>query len=274
MFNVLISADDTAWESEQRMSMPAERFLEHSGDEAVGFSAKRPDSIKSLERVLSLLMYEEGVNSGNADVVRIGYLRDIRMEGGEISFRFTETGRVDRQDILERRHRLQIARWEAHRTHWAIKDGEIPQDVLALVKSTPKQYDVVLSFAGEDRTYVEEVASFLEDKGVVVFYDKNEQASLWGKDLVEHFDSVFRNLGRYCVMFISRSYADKVWTSHERRSALARALEQRTEYLLPARFDETEIPGIRPTVGYVDLRSLAPAALGRLILEKLGRNPG
>jgi len=48
-------------------------------------------------------------------------------------------------------------------------------------------------------------------------------------------------------------------------------LEERTEYILPARFDDTEIDGLRPTIGYLDLRALSPEELGRAILEKLGR---
>ncbi|MGP8049154.1 MAG: hypothetical protein ACLPYB_00960 [Desulfobaccales bacterium] len=35
-----------------------------------------------------------------------------------------------------------------------------------------KQFDVALSFAGEDRKYVEEVASNLRKMGIKVFYDK------------------------------------------------------------------------------------------------------
>jgi hypothetical protein len=73
-------------------------------------------------------------------------------------------------------------------------------------------------------------------------------------------------------MFISEAYARKPWTVHERRSALARALEEEGEYVLPARFDDTELPGLRPTVAYVDLRELAPQTLVEFILEKLGNS--
>jgi hypothetical protein len=72
-------------------------------------------------------------------------------------------------------------------------------------------------------------------------------------------------------MFVSKHYAEKVWTRHERRSALTRALEDKREYILPARFDDTEIPGLRSTIGYVDLTKLRPSALGDLVLQKLGR---
>lgn len=132
-------------------------------------------------------------------------------------------------------------------------------------------YEVVLSFAGEDRVYVEAVSEYLKKSNVNIFYDKYEEATLWGKDLVEHLDKVFRGSARYCVMFISNHYAEKMWPSHERKSALAKAVEEKEEYVLPARFDKTEIPGLRPTIRYVNLTQKTPQQLAELILQKLGR---
>jgi hypothetical protein len=39
-------------------------------------------------------------------------------------------------------------------------------------------YDVALSFAGEDREYVNQVAGVLNELGIRVFYDKYEQVDL------------------------------------------------------------------------------------------------
>jgi hypothetical protein len=132
------------------------------------------------------------------------------------------------------------------------------------------RYDVALSFAGEDRPYVNQVAASLKDNGVKVFYDDYEKVALWGRDLYAHLDWVYRTASRYCVIFISKSYAAKVWTNHERASAQARALTEHKEYVLPARFDDTEIPGLLPTIGYMSLRDVSPADLAVLLLEKLG----
>ena len=131
-------------------------------------------------------------------------------------------------------------------------------------------YDVALSFAGEQRAYVEKVAAALRRRGLRPFYDDYEKPTLWGKDLYEHLDWVYQKAARYCVLFASGAYANKVWTTHERRGAQARALQSSQEYVLPVRFDDAEIPGLRPTVGYVDARTLPPAKLAKLISEKLG----
>lgn len=133
-----------------------------------------------------------------------------------------------------------------------------------------QEYDVALSFAGEDRGYVAKVASILRGKGIKVFYDKYEEVELWGKDLYTHLDEIYRLKSQYCVMFISANYKSKLWTNHERESAQARAFDENREYILPARFDDTEIPGIKPTVGYIDLRGLSPEQFASLVLEKIG----
>jgi hypothetical protein len=132
------------------------------------------------------------------------------------------------------------------------------------------EYDVVLSFAGEDRPYVAQVAEALRLMGIRLFYDDYEQVMLWGKDLGEHLDWVYRKAGRYCVLFISRHYAEKLWTNHERKSAQARAIEANLEYILPTRFDDTEVPGLRPTIHYLNLMEWTPEALAEAIREKIG----
>jgi hypothetical protein len=131
------------------------------------------------------------------------------------------------------------------------------------------EYDVVLSFAGEDREYVDAVATHLRDFDIKVFYDAFEQVDLWGKDLYTHLDKVYRNKARYCVMFISENYQRKNWTNHERESAQARAFQENEEYILPARFDDIDIPGVRPTVGYISLRDFTPQQFAQLIIQKL-----
>jgi hypothetical protein len=130
-------------------------------------------------------------------------------------------------------------------------------------------YDVVLSFAGEDRNYVEKVANYLLYKKIKVFYDNFETVENWSKDLYTHFDEIYRKKAKYCVMFISKNYADKLWTNHERRSAQTRSFEEKEEYILPVRFDETEIPGITPTIGYINGNKISGEKLAELIVKKL-----
>jgi len=142
-------------------------------------------------------------------------------------------------------------------------------------ENTPKsrRYDVALSFAGEDREFVERAASAMRSKGIRVFYDRYEEAELWGKNLYTHLRDVYEKQASFTVIFISRHYAAKLWTNHERESAQSRAFEERREYILPARFDDTAVPGLPSTVGYIDLREKTPEQLTVLIDQKLKTLP-
>lgn len=137
---------------------------------------------------------------------------------------------------------------------------------------TSKEYefDVVFTFAGENRDFVEKVAYILEQNGVKVFYDKNLEVELWGKDLIQYLDEIYRNKAKYCLMFISRDYAEKAWPSHERRSAFARALNDHG-CILPVRFDDTTLSGLPETVFFFDARKKSPADIAQAVLLKLNK---
>jgi len=272
MFNLLISARPSAWESRERMEMDSSRFGEYSGDEKEGISPLEPHTLRALERAQTLLMYENEVSDPPGQSVRLGHLRDIRVERSAITFRFRESGRLPRERVLEFPQQLQLGPYELNRTHWAVKDGELPQSLLRYLEESAQEYDVVLSYASENRDYVTAVASSLDRFGVDYFFDRNEEAMLWGRDLVIHFEQVFRNLGRYCVMFISEQYAHKVWPTHERKAALARAITERSEYILPVRFDDTDVPGLSPSIAYVSASTKSPQEVAELIIRKLGRH--
>lgn len=131
------------------------------------------------------------------------------------------------------------------------------------------EYDIALSFAGEDRDYVQQVAAHLVELEVRVFYDEYEKVTPWGRALYTHLRDVYQNKAQFTVMFISKEYADNLWTSHEREGDQARAFSERREYILSARFDDTGMPGLLPTVYYIDLRETTPEELARLIKQKL-----
>ena len=54
------------------------------------------------------------------------------------------------------------------------------------------------------------------------------------------------------------------------RALRLKLLKSHQEYILPARFDNTEIPGILPTVAYIDLKDYSPQEFAKLIKEKIG----
>jgi hypothetical protein len=130
-------------------------------------------------------------------------------------------------------------------------------------------YDVALSFAGEDREEARKIANLIRGNSLSVFYDEYEQASLWGKNLYTHLSEIYQNKARYCLMFVSANYAKKLWTRREREAAQARAFRENREYILPIRLDDTALPGVEETVGYIDLRTTSHEEVVRLLVSKL-----
>jgi len=134
-----------------------------------------------------------------------------------------------------------------------------------------KKYQIGLSFAGEDRPFVDAVARALLAREVRVFYDTFEESELWGKNLYQHLVSVYRDHCEYVVIFISEHYAAKPWCKLELESAQARSFAELAEYILPVRFDDAAIPGLHDTTGYLDLRGRTPNALAEIVVKKLAK---
>jgi hypothetical protein len=113
-------------------------------------------------------------------------------------------------------------------------------------------FDLAVSFAGENRAYVEDVVRKVGESGDIrVFYDLDYRYDMWGEDGVEYLSAVYMKRARFVVMFIDHHYAEKEWTRLEKKSALARAIQQRSAYILPVRLDDTELDGLLPTLQYI-----------------------
>jgi len=154
--------------------------------------------------------------------------------------------------------------------HRPAHPGRLPKPVVATAPvQAGKPYEVALSFAGEDRSFVESVATELRAMGVRLFYDAFEQVDLLGKDLAEHFGAIYKERANYCAMFISLHYARKAWPQFERQHAQARALVEKREYILPLRLDASEIPGLSPTIGYIRIQGMTPKAVAEILFRKV-----
>ena len=135
------------------------------------------------------------------------------------------------------------------------------------------QYEVALSFAGEQRGYVGEVARHLAARGISVFYDEFESVQLWGQNGAEAFHRAFEQQADFVVMFVSKAYVEKPWPRLERRAALSRMVHERGEYILPVRFDDTPVDGLPKDVLYERAEDRSPAEIAAMVAEKLGVRP-
>src|SRR2546430_16587241 len=143
-------------------------------------------------------------------------------------------------------------------------DGGVDPDVLR-----GWRWDVALSYAGAQRDYVQQVAEALQAQMVRCFYDADEQIELWGKYLAEELPIIYGEQAAAVVVFVSAEYAARDWTRLERRAALNKAVRERREYVLPARFDDTPLPGLLSDMVAIDLRTRTPEQFAAMIAAKL-----
>ncbi len=139
-----------------------------------------------------------------------------------------------------------------------------------ITEPTEHEFAVAFSFAGPQRPLAECLANMVRDAGFSVFYDAFYAAELWGKDLYVFFDEIYRKRARFCVMFVSQEYIDRIWTNKERQSAQERALaEKGGEYILPIKVEDVAVPGLPPTVGYVSTEQYSIEEIGQILIAKL-----
>lgn len=123
MYNLLVTAEENAWESTSYRFF-RNRFLEYTVDEvAEHFQVLDEDKIDVLKSYPCLFAYE-----GTNTEVKIGKITAIRRHSGilEIEYKFDENiAPVNFSKIEQYKKDLDIRDWEMNRTHWAVKDADL-----------------------------------------------------------------------------------------------------------------------------------------------------
>jgi len=134
------------------------------------------------------------------------------------------------------------------------------------------KYDVVISFASENRDIVEPINDCLKNNNIKTFYDNDYEPFLWGKFLSEELSNIYSKEGKYCLMIISKFYIKKCWPRHERRTAISRQVREEGEYVLPYIVDDTQIcdvPGLSDDFHYLHINKTSPFRLVYTLINKL-----
>lgn len=119
------------------------------------------------------------------------------------------------------------------------------------------QYDVALSFSGEDRGIAEMLFDGLSKQELSVFYDKNEQHRILAQNVAEYLAPIYRSEATYVVVLLSKSYPKRIWTNFESDQFRGRFGENA---VIPVRFTDCVEGYFSDTSRYggLDLDPLAP----------------
>ncbi len=158
---------------------------------------------------------------------------------------------------------------EGYRLPGAPMGDASPQSDLLPHSSLKSRFDVALSFPGERRTFVEQVAFGLRAANVRVFYDRFYEAELAQPDLDVILQGIYRNSSDLVAVFLCEKYAAKEWCGLEWRAVRSLIKSRLGATIMLLRFDEAEIPGLFSFDGYVDLIGRTPGDVVEIIRCRL-----
>ncbi len=142
-----------------------------------------------------------------------------------------------------------------------------------------RRFDIALSFPGEHRTFVEQVAGHLAsnfDKERVL-YDKYHEEELARLDLNTYLPALYRKDSELIVVFLCPEYAAKLWCRLEWRhisQLIATVDAKRIMFLSFGNPGDLSDLGILSGDGYINVQSLAAQTVAEKICKRLNLNHG
>lgn len=133
------------------------------------------------------------------------------------------------------------------------------------------KFKVSLSFPGEKREYVHDVAQILKHKlgDDKVFYDLDYQAQLARPNIDILLQKIYHDNSELVIVFLCKEYDEKEWCGIEWRAIRDLIKKRHGEDIMFMRFDNSEIQGVFSIDGYVDLKALSTNEAADLIFERL-----
>lgn len=139
-----------------------------------------------------------------------------------------------------------------------------------------KRFKVALSFPGEKREFIKEVAEHLsfalgKEK---VFYDDYYIDELARPNLDVYLMNIYKDQSELVAFFLCEDYTKKEWCGLEWRAVRDMIKHKQDDDLMPFRFDQFPVEGSLSIDGYADVKNKSAKDTSELILKRLRRNEG
>ncbi len=285
MYNLLISAKDDAWDGAP-WDMDLSRCLREYTD--VRITAQMGDlsteDVNQLRRFPCIFAYESTCHKDP----HFGVIRDAVVRYGKVRVTyelFALKPFLSHSDLAELAFELDIGRWELDRTHWAVKDVDLARELHSkgitiphwargtsqIVDITSHSFLVALSFPGESRDFVDDVARELERLigPHKYFYDNNYVSQLACPNLDVLLQKIYGERSQLVVVFLSQNYQDKKWCGIEFRAIREIVMKHEANRIMYIRLDDGAVDGVFKTDGYIDARKYSPRDVARFIEERV-----
>lgn len=186
MFNVLIHGNDEAW-NDGRVTLERSRFLEYTDDDLKArFKDLDGAAREALMSMPALFANERTCRKG----ARLGRITEIRPSQKSIDFRFEfyPDMSVSAKALDEHLRVLGIdEKYEIHRTHWAVKHGDIWETgLLKMARAEPEFSLRVFVVHGHDHDLKDKVGKLLQEVGLepVILHLEADK----GRTVIEKFE--------------------------------------------------------------------------------------
>jgi hypothetical protein len=132
-------------------------------------------------------------------------------------------------------------------------------------------FKVALSFPGEKRGYVSEVASHLRSSfgSDAVFYDYDYQAQLARPNLDLLLQDIYRYKSNLVVVFLCEEYTKKQWCGLEWRAIRDIIKSRADDQLMFVRFDNAKVDGFFSIDGYIDANAFSAKEVASFIEQRI-----
>ena len=140
-----------------------------------------------------------------------------------------------------------------------------------------KRFKIALSFPGEHRKFVKQVAGYIANKigPNCILYDEYYEAEFARPNLDTYLVPLYRDQSELIAVFLCADYEQKDWCGGLEWRAIRDLIKRReNSTVMPLRFDNTEIPGLFSIDGYVWIDNRFPQEIADLILQRYQINMG
>ncbi|MEZ5940853.1 MAG: TIR domain-containing protein [Planctomycetaceae bacterium] len=134
-----------------------------------------------------------------------------------------------------------------------------------------KRFSVALSFPGEFRAFVEEIARSLSRALTreKVFYDRFHEAELARPNLDTYIQGIYHSDAELIVVFICEDYNNKEWCHLEARAIRDLIKKRRDDEVMFVRLDDGKVDGVFSVDGYINAKGRPALEVARIIRQRL-----
>jgi hypothetical protein len=255
MYNLFVESEQGRW-NKPYVAYEWQRVFEHTaGSLREKYKVFDAMAKERLIQIPSLFAYESQCQMD----ARVGWITSINVihDSVEVEFEIDSSyPPISDSQLRKLVSELDIQKWEMNRTHWAIKNINLFNvlfDAGLIQDRKPKEMQVFLCYASEDRDKAVNLYNLLSKHGIKTWIDKKD--ILPGQDWEVEIQKTIRNSHAVVVCLSSKSTTKEGFVQKEIRTAMDIANEkpEGTIFIIPARFEDCKVPKSLNKFQWVDL---------------------